>query len=50
MCVYCHDLNRSHVINDETKKKKFKAFVMVVGIFEAEVRCGDYFGEGCWRL
>ena len=24
MCVYCHDLNRSHAINDETKKKKKK--------------------------
>ena len=22
MCVYCHDLDRSHAINDETKKKK----------------------------
>jgi len=22
MCVYCHDLVRSHAINDETKKKK----------------------------
>jgi len=20
-CVYCHDLDRSHAINDETKKK-----------------------------
>ena len=22
MCVYCHDLDRSHAINDETKKQK----------------------------
>ena len=25
VCVYCHDLDRSHAINDVTKKKRLNA-------------------------
>ena len=28
MCVYCHDLDRSHAINDETKKKKMSPLLL----------------------
>ena len=43
MCVYCHDLDRSHAINDETKKNSHLAYLDYGGKISSVYTTGGVF-------